>query len=143
MARHLGFGVMLVTTMLAWSSPASGADYCISFGPSSTEQFVGKKFKVPKPGQCKPWNGFLVTSFSNVSISTGTGCTSSDGTTFRLNLATTRENFAFQDYVVLPLPAATGGTLSEFLTGQTGTDPHFTFDDMRGAPCDLKTFPVP
>jgi len=143
MVRHLGFGAMLVTTALVWSSPARGADYCIRFAASASEQFVGKKFKVPKPGQCKPWNGFLVTDFSNVSISTGTGCTSSDGTTFRLNLSSIRENFSFQDYIVLPLPSATGGTLHEFLTGQTGTDPDFTFDDMRGAPCDPKTFPVP
>jgi hypothetical protein len=58
-----------------------------------------------------------------------------------LNLANVRENFSFQDYIVLPLPSATGGTVSEFLTGHT--PPHLIFNDMRGAPCDPKTVPVP
>lgn len=58
---------------------------------------------MPGRGKCKSWNGVYLPSFAAVSISTRTGCTSSDGTMLRLNLVTSRLGVAFNDYIELPL----------------------------------------
>lgn len=127
--------------------PAAAADYCITFGGDPEIVFVGKNFRIPAPGQCKPWHGFLVRdlpALSDVSIATGTGCTSSDGATFRLHLSLVRENFAFQEYILLPLPSATGGILREYVIGQSGFGPSATsLSIMQGSVCDPRKVPVP
>jgi hypothetical protein len=119
---------------------AHARDFCLDEGGST---WVGKSFHLPRRGQCKPWNGYLITTFSNVSISTGTGCTSSDGTTFRLRVSSARENVAFVDYMTLPVPGLSGGQLYEWDVGQTNFGPSFTFSSLKQIPCPETNVPVP
>src|SRR5215471_10026666 len=95
------------------ASTARAADFCITVTPTDTTKYVGKNFSVPGAGKCKTWNGVYLPSFAAVSVSTGTACTSSDGTTLRINLVTSRDTIAFNNYIVLPLPGLTNGTLAE------------------------------
>jgi hypothetical protein len=132
----------LLATLLPAAAWAGAGDFCIhpSIGGAT---FVGKKFKPPRPGQCRAWNGFLLLSVTPVAVSTGTACTASDGSALRLQLTSARAASAFVDYIVLPLPAATGGTLDEFLVGQSGTSPSFHLGGMEQVACDPKRVPVP
>lgn len=75
-------------------------------------------------------------SFAGVSVSTGTACTSSDGTTLRINLVTSRETVAFNGYIVLPLPDLTDGTLSEIVP-QFG-DNVLNLTGISASKCDPK-----
>ncbi len=106
----------MVATLLALTvlgGSARAADFCIQVQPMDSTRYVGKNFRVPGPGKCKAWHGVYLPSFAPVSVSTGTACTSSDGSTLRINLVTSRETVAFNDYIVLPLPSLTGGTIDE------------------------------
>lgn len=120
---------------------AHAADFCIVVGPNDSTKYVGKGFKVPGKGKCKSWNGVYLPSFAPVSVSTGTGCTSSDGTTLRINLATSRNGVAFNDYVVLPLPDLTNGTLFEIVP-QYGNNP-LNLTGITASKCDPKDNPIP
>jgi hypothetical protein len=139
--------VSLAAATLLAPGPAAAADYCITFGGDPDIVFVGKNFRLPAPGQCKPWHGFLVRDFPalfDVSIATGTGCASSDGDVLRLHLGLVRENVSFQVYIILPLPAATGGILREYVTGQSGFGPSTTsLSILEGSACDPRKVRVP
>jgi hypothetical protein len=141
--RNRLLGLSLVTLVLfTTATPTAAGDFCIDEGGGSI--WVGKNFRLPRPGQCKPWHGFLLTSFSNVSLSTGTGCTASDGTKFRLHLSNIRENVVFEDYIILPLPSLTNGTNDEYITAPpalTGLVTHFT--GLQRIPCTPSKVPVP
>jgi hypothetical protein len=76
-----------------------------------------------------------------VSVSTGTACTTSDGTTLRININTSREGVTFNDYIVLPLPELTGGTLSEVVP-QFGDNP-LLIQDISAAKCAASQNPIP
>ena len=90
--------VLTLATVLALLPGAARAgDFCIRVSPSDPTKYVGKGFKVPGPGKCNSWNGVFLPSFAAVSVSTGTGCTSSDGSTLRINLVTSRDGVAFND----------------------------------------------
>lgn len=131
-----------VALMLALlGSTANAADFCIVVNPLDSTKYVGKGFKVPPKGKCKSWDGVYLPSFANVSVSTGTGCTSSDGTTLRLHLVTARETVAFNDYIVLPLPSLTGGTLDEVVAQFGSSVLHI--DGISAAKCDPKAYPIP
>ena len=69
----------------------------------------------PDPASAGRGTGSTLPSFAAVSVSTGTACTSSDGTMLRINLVSSRATVAFNDYFVLPLPDLTNGTLAEIM----------------------------
>ena len=68
------------------------ANYCIKvnggFGNGGTS-FIGRNFAVPAAGNCKPWSGFTKTGSTVVAMSTGSGCTSSDGKVLTLTVFST------------------------------------------------------
>jgi hypothetical protein len=130
---------VLVFGLVAGASHA--ADLCIVVNPGDTTRYVGRGFAIPAKGKCKPWSGVYLPSFANVSVSTGTGCTSSDGATLRLHLVTARENVAFNDYIVLPLPSLTGGTLDEVVAQFGSTVTHIP--GITASKCDPKANPIP
>jgi len=123
------------------SGAARAGDFCIVVSPPDSTKYVGKGFKVPGPGKCKSWNGVFLPSFAAVSVSTGTGCTSSDGTTLGLNLVTSRDGVAFNDYIVLPLPDLTNGTLFEIVP-QFGNNP-LNLTGITASKCNTKENPIP
>jgi hypothetical protein len=133
------FGALLALTVLCGSARA--ADFCIQVQPNDSTRYVGKSFRVPGPGKCRPWNGVYLPSFASVSVSTGTACTSSDGSTLRINLVSSRETVAFNDYIVLPLPALTGGTLDE-VVAQFGPDV-LHIDGISAGKCTPSNVPIP
>jgi hypothetical protein len=67
------------------AGPALGADLCVDVFVNS-QRIVGKKFTVPARNTCKPFNGFLVPGFMFGSMAVGTGCTTPDGSLFRLHM---------------------------------------------------------
>ena len=130
-----------ILSLVAIATAAHAADFCITVSPSDPTKYVGKSFKVPGKGKCKTWNGVYLPSFAPVSVSTGTGCTSSDGTTLRINLVTSRDGVAFNDYIVLPLPELTNGTLFEIVP-QFGDSP-LNITGISASKCDAKENPIP
>lgn len=131
----------LATLLGMLGGAARAADFCITVSPTDTTRYVGKNFKIPGPGKCKPWNGVYLPTFAAVSVSTGTACTSSDGTNLRINLVTARATIAFNDYIVLPLPDLTNGTLAEIVP-QFGDDT-LNLTGITAAKCDAKENPIP
>jgi hypothetical protein len=120
---------------LSWSAAQAG-DFCIT---ASTFQIVGKSFKVPPPGKCKPFFGFFSTPAA--SYTTGQACTASNGSHVNFVLTTTETGtslgFAEWDNVDLALPGGAGmliggADLFGALTTTSGV--------VVGAPCNV---PVP
>jgi hypothetical protein len=76
----------LVGLGILFSLPAAclAKDYCLNL---SGTQLIEIGFTVPKKNSCKPWVGFGFT-FSGNSPSSGTGCTSKDGSTLSLTITT-------------------------------------------------------
>jgi hypothetical protein len=112
-------------------------DYCVTSGGST---FVGKGFAIPTKGNCKSWIGFTF-EFAGNSPSSGTGCTSSDGSTFNLTITTSEpENGggAYIDSMTLALPDQTG-TDHETALPDSNTINSFT---ATGAPCKGATVPA-
>jgi hypothetical protein len=133
--------VVLGLVLAVLRGTASAADSCITPFPADSSHFVGRGFTVPGKGKCKVWNGVFLPSFANVGVTTGTGCRSSDGTTLRLHLVSMRETAAFNDYIVLPLPSLTGGTLDEVVAQFGSSVTHI--DGISAAKCNPKDNPIP
>jgi len=77
---------------IASAAHAAEANYCVAvsggFGSGGTS-FIGKGFSVPSAGNCTPWSGFTKTASSVILITTGTGCTSTNGKVVTLSLFST------------------------------------------------------
>ena len=130
----LARSILLFALCIPVVDAAHAADFCISVSPPDSTRYVAKGFRIPRPGKYLP-------SFDDVSVSTGTACTTSDGTTLRININTSREGVTFNDYVVLPLPGLTGGTLSEVVP-QFGDAP-ILIPGISAAKCAARENPIP
>ncbi len=103
---------------------------------------VGRGFAIPGKGKCRAWVGFTGGDAATQDVSTsGTGCTSSDGT--QLSLTYTGSNPTnggniFIDSVTLSLPAQTGTVHETTIAG--GVLGSYS-DTVTGAKC--KKVPVP
>jgi hypothetical protein len=125
----------LLALTLSWSTAQAG-DFCIT--AAATFQIVGKSFKVPPHGKCKPFFGFFSTSPG--SATTGQACTATNGSHVEFGLTTTDSGspgFTQWDNIDLSLPALTGtlastGAVSGTLTSASSA--------VTGAPCPA---PVP
>ena len=108
-------GASVFALMLPGLSAAN--DMCLTIN-SSTYVLVGKGFIVPPKGKCRPWTGLTAQSNTN-SPSSGTGCTSSDGSHLNLTITTSFPDFGlfFLDSVTLSLPSRTGTDVNISLGG--------------------------
>ena len=100
--------------LLLMSGVSQAKDYCVDL--NSVFIVVAPGFSIPAKGKCKAWVGFSAQDNLN-SPSTGTGCTSSDGTEFSLMFTTAFPNSGSayeEDQMTLSLPAQTG---DDFSTG--------------------------
>jgi hypothetical protein len=91
--KHLTTAVLsCAVASLAAGVAYAEANYCVAvsggFGSGGTT-FIGKGFSVPAAGNCTPWSGFTKTASSVILITTGTGCTSSNGKVVTLSLFST------------------------------------------------------
>jgi hypothetical protein len=143
-AALLAAGIGLSSTF-AWAG-----DYCISF-PTASNPYtqVGRGFSIPANGKCRGWTGFTPQLGFN-SPSYGTGCTSSDGTNFTLNLTTQIAGILLFDSIDLSLPPDKGqttGTAAESQPAQVTLDgvtyPPFTPYpvSVTGAACNGVSIP--
>jgi hypothetical protein len=124
----------LLALTLTWSTAQAG-DFCIT---GSTFQIVGKSFKVPPHGKCKPFFGFFTNTGG--SATTGQACTATNGSHVVFNLTTTASGtpaFAEWDNIDLSLPALTGTLTSTSDLFGTLTSNTLV---VTGAPCPA---PVP
>ena len=117
--------------LLSWPAAGLAKDYCLNL---SGTQLIGIGFTVPEKNSCKPWVGFGFT-FSGNSPSSGTGCTSKDGSTLSLTITTSEPESGgptFFDSTVLSLPAQTGTDHENFVPdGVTSEIP------ATGGPCKV------
>ena len=71
---------------------ATASDFCISYTDAllSEHSIVGKGFKLPPPGRCRPFAGFHRSEFSLLlSDVTGSACTAANGNEVRFALTET------------------------------------------------------
>ena len=125
-----GLATILVLASVTWAN-----DYCISFTGVAGCEIVGRAFAIPPKGKCKTWTGFFDCMNGNAP-SVGTGCTSTDGSSFA---ATIDSSFPEDtggsdvDAVTLSLPAQTGASHE---TGITGSGVSFSHDfAVTGGSC--------
>jgi hypothetical protein len=62
----------------------AASDFCIFDG----ETVVGRNFSPPGAGKCKQWLGYEVTGEGGPNSSTGSGCTSADGSHVTITVTT-------------------------------------------------------
>jgi hypothetical protein len=114
-AAIVAFATLSVLTPGA-ALAASAKNYCISGFPDPSYKLVGIDFKVPGQGKCAAFNGFNPET-ANWPTS-GTACTSSDGTTLSFTLTTSGVSAPFFeiDAVTLSLPDQTGEVAGQTIT---------------------------
>src|SRR5262245_15888319 len=97
-----------LTIAIAVGSVARAADFCVSAN-GNPDLLVGKKFKVPGRGTCKPFFGFQMGAAS-IPV-TGQGCTNDSNTTLTLELLSMQGGQGVTTYLItLSLPSM-GGSL--------------------------------
>jgi hypothetical protein len=123
MSRNIAKGnpVTLVAALaltLASASASYASDLCISYfaGPLLTiNTIVGKGFRVPAPGKCRPFAGERTQGSYGAGVASGTACTASDGTVMHLVLITSSISYIQNSTVRMDvsLPLGGGATLDE------------------------------
>jgi hypothetical protein len=143
-------GTIAIVASVALAPGVSWAlDYCFEFPAAPTAYIqIGVGFKIPGAGECKNWVGFTPQNDAN-SPSAGTGCTSSDGSNFTLNLTTQEAGFLIFDSISVPLPArkrggTTGTSTEEISQNQPGIDAFAPFSvPVNGMKCIARSNPIP
>ena len=103
MERMTRSSLGLALCAAALATPAMAKDFCLS--NNGTDLFVvGKGFKIPSKGQCKPFGGF----FEGSDLVSGNACTRSDGSAVYLNLNFSPGGGVENDNITLSLPSMTG-----------------------------------
>jgi hypothetical protein len=143
--RKLKLLVASATLLTLAPSAALAKNYCISGFPNKSYSLVGQGFTLPAKGKCKAWIGFNPEGGNWPT--TGTGCTSSDGSNFSLTVTTGAESagesagFAEIDAITLDLPAQTGQVVGQEIVNSTVT----TFgpsNGIVGEVCSTNTIPA-
>jgi hypothetical protein len=138
--HKLKAGIVTFATFLFLTPNAALAkNYCITGFPDSTYFLVGVNFKVPGNGKCTSFNGF------NPEIAnwptTGTACTSSDGTNLAFTLTTSgvSASFAEIDSISLSLPDQTGTVAGQIITANSVNS--FVGSSIAGGSCSNSDIP--
>jgi hypothetical protein len=130
----------LATTLGLGASAARAGDFCLTYDViGGTQAIVGKAFKVPGHGRCKPFMGLLGGGLSSLDV-TGSACTASDGSHVRFALTALGAGGAPVFYHVdLPLPLGPAGSIGVY-SAQFGQGfaqlPH-------GYPCNPSIVAIP
>jgi hypothetical protein len=117
MMRKPKAGIAAVAALAALAPGAASAkNYCLTGFPDPSYSLVGINFKVPGSGKCTQFIGFNPET-ANWPTS-GTACTSSDGTTLSFTLTTSGVSAPFFeiDAVTLSLPDQTGEVAGQTIT---------------------------
>jgi hypothetical protein len=123
--------IVLAGTLLLAPQITQAADFCTDFG------LVGKSFKIPGPGKCKPFIGFVEAA---PTVWTGGACTSSDGTTAHFNVQTL-DQFGIETVRFnLSLPALTDPAATDCVANGSLSCNTFSISVVA---CSPTTVPVP
>jgi hypothetical protein len=125
-----------LVTALAGTARAS--DFCIEYTESNLlwGQLVGKGFRVPGPGRCKPFYGFAAGGATGRTL-TGSACTVSAGDKVRFTLTESYPGgWSGVFHVDLVLPLGQGGTITEQFADGTFA----SLSDPDGFVCPTKMF---
>lgn len=104
--------IALVLTTAGAAAPSLAADFCMS---SAGLTYVGKSFRLPRPGKCASWQGFILGLPGGAdNTSTGTACASSADplephVDFAITTMVEGGAAVIFDHVSLPGPTFTGG----------------------------------
>ena len=127
-AKRMATLAMALGLAAGTAAPARAADFCIRHYRSGYGEFfsmVGKSFKVPSKGRCKPFLGFAASAqVADVFSVTGSACTATDGSQIDF-LLTEMERAASSVsfvHIVLPLPLGPSGTIvHRYANGSSST----------------------
>ena len=124
--------IVLAGTLLLAPQITQAADFCTTFG------LVGKHFKMPSPGKCKPFIGFVTAT--GKAVWTGVACTSSDGTTANFNVQTL-DQFGIETVRFnLSLPALTDPAATDCVANGSLSCNSFSISVVA---CSPTTVPLP
>jgi hypothetical protein len=127
----------VATILLLAPGLASAKNFCISGFPNPSYIMLGQGFTVPKKGKCKVWIGFVE---EPLIASTGTGCTSTDGTELMLSItSSTSTGFSEVDGIALSLPSLSGSDDAQVTESSTITSALLT--GISGAVCGNTAVP--
>lgn len=145
-------GVRKSRTMLAaaglvaaFAGTARAADFCLDwmFYGFIPQHAVGRGFRVPPPGRCRPFMGVIPENGSDV---TGSACTASDGSKVRFVLTETapatdpQSSSVFFYNVRLPLPLGGPGVINIHRDPLSAAQLVFGYEDsVSGGPCSSPT----
>lgn len=137
--RNLARLGMAAAIVAGLAGSARAADVCIEWKTlTTTHQLVGKAFRVPGKGKCRPFAGFDI-AYPSLFDATGSGCTASDGSELRLVLTASREGYSpIFFHVTLPLPLGPGGEMSG-----SGIDLGFPIVSVHPVQCPAPVVPIP
>jgi hypothetical protein len=128
--------VALVAILVVAPSVSRAGDYCLTFPNEPSFTLVGRGFTIPPKGKCKAWIGFSSQDNSN-NPSTGTGCTSSDGSNLSIGITTMEGDIVLFDSASMALPAQTG------TDDETAVDGGSVSGPVNGAQCKPSSNPIP
>jgi hypothetical protein len=139
-------GSFALATVIGLSAASEARDYCIG---TSQAFYVLKGFTVPRPGNCKPASGYVVTNVANTMV--GNACTDSAGTHLTINLTIQYPSPApnvpgAAGYLLtfsFPYPSLTTGHSHEYLVYPTPMDLGDSSAGYTLAPCQRPTPPAP
>ena len=145
--RMLALGLCLALTPAA----AHASDFCLQQAPpDGAITYVGKDFRPPAWGKCKPWQGFiLIGSLATPYPSTGTACTSSVGDHMSLSIATPIAVFAadgigtITELTQLPLPLGSAPSTFDYRISTTPGGTTATVESITVVPCPEYRMPIP
>jgi hypothetical protein len=139
---RLALIVILASAAVVGSlGPATASDFCIT----NIETLVGKGFRLPPRGKCKPWLGYTVNGEGGPNSATGTACTAADGSHATIDVTTMYPASGDTIFatIMLPLPLGSGATLRESgLISGTGYLEFKGGPSTTAGPCN-PTPPVP
>ncbi|MGC1341360.1 MAG: hypothetical protein WA854_03495 [Candidatus Binataceae bacterium] len=117
---------------------ASAKNFCIGGFTNTSYILLGQGFTIPKKGTCKAWIGFVE---EPETVSSGTGCTSTDGTELTLSITSGTETGAFVevDAITLSLPSLTGS--DEIQVSESSAVTSDLITGISGAVCGKATIP--
>jgi hypothetical protein len=134
-------GIAALAALAALTPGAAFAkNYCLTGFPDSSYKLVGINFKVPGNGKCAQFIGFNPIG-ANWPTS-GTACTSSDGTILSFTLTTSGVSAPFFeiDAVTLSLPDQTGKVAGQTITANAVSSFGPT-SGISGAACTTSEIP--
>jgi hypothetical protein len=134
-----GFAGITAILLLA-AGVLHAADFCLDDQVITSYVVVGRGFKPPKKDTCKVFIGFVL---EGNDPTTGTACTSSDGTTLNFTLTTSFPELSssevFMDTITLAMPSLSGtDQFTDFVGGVVRTGSV----GFVGKSCTGKTIPA-